>query len=324
MTTNLTLISGSPRSGTTWLGKIFDSHPDTLYRHEPDRACKTSEIPWIVPISEVDKYRATVKAYFDALADQHSTRVSGKLPFFHKSYHSSIEYRLRQLIILGAKVSQKYIGDIDIPDLVDWKKNPNVNVVLKLNHSLGRLGVISRSLNGSRIILIIRHPCGQIASVIRGEALQKFDHTDSHSEDYGIFRILLDTEEARWHGLTMEGLKELAPVERLAWRWVLANEKAIKELEGLENCKIVRYEDLATKPMRIAKDLFRFAGLGWNPQTEGFIRKSVSSEDKRYYSVFKDPSKSAFKWREELSDTDIERIVRILESSILGRLFEPA
>jgi hypothetical protein len=30
------LVFGLPRSGTTWLGKIFDSHPETLYRHEPD------------------------------------------------------------------------------------------------------------------------------------------------------------------------------------------------------------------------------------------------------------------------------------------------
>ncbi len=30
------LILGAPRSGTTWLAKIIDSHPDVLYRHEPD------------------------------------------------------------------------------------------------------------------------------------------------------------------------------------------------------------------------------------------------------------------------------------------------
>ena len=30
------LILGAPRSGTTWLAEIIDSHPDVLYRHEPD------------------------------------------------------------------------------------------------------------------------------------------------------------------------------------------------------------------------------------------------------------------------------------------------
>src|SRR6185312_4530492 len=36
------LIFGLPRSGTTWIGKLFDSHPDTLYRHEPDSVRRLS------------------------------------------------------------------------------------------------------------------------------------------------------------------------------------------------------------------------------------------------------------------------------------------
>lgn len=28
-------IHGAPRSGTSWLGKVFDSHPDTAYRFQP-------------------------------------------------------------------------------------------------------------------------------------------------------------------------------------------------------------------------------------------------------------------------------------------------
>lgn len=32
----LLLLLSAPRSGSTWLGKIFDSHPDILYKHEPD------------------------------------------------------------------------------------------------------------------------------------------------------------------------------------------------------------------------------------------------------------------------------------------------
>jgi hypothetical protein len=39
------MILGAPRSGTTWLGKIFDSHPRVLYRHEPDSVYRTVAIP---------------------------------------------------------------------------------------------------------------------------------------------------------------------------------------------------------------------------------------------------------------------------------------
>ena len=32
----LSLLFGMPRSGTTWVAKILDSHPHADYRHEPD------------------------------------------------------------------------------------------------------------------------------------------------------------------------------------------------------------------------------------------------------------------------------------------------
>ena len=45
MGNRVTLVFGLPRSGTTWLGKIFDSHPMTLYRHEPDSVERISGVP---------------------------------------------------------------------------------------------------------------------------------------------------------------------------------------------------------------------------------------------------------------------------------------
>ena len=42
------LIFGMPRSGTTWLGKIFDSHPDIIYLHEPDSEFRLKEVPLLV------------------------------------------------------------------------------------------------------------------------------------------------------------------------------------------------------------------------------------------------------------------------------------
>ena len=39
-TERVVFVLGGARSGTTWLAKILDSHPDVLYRHEPDIALR--------------------------------------------------------------------------------------------------------------------------------------------------------------------------------------------------------------------------------------------------------------------------------------------
>ena len=37
------LIAGTGRSGSTWLGKLFDSSPRVFYKHEPDNVASK---PW--------------------------------------------------------------------------------------------------------------------------------------------------------------------------------------------------------------------------------------------------------------------------------------
>src|SRR5271154_2625415 len=48
------LIIGYARSGTSWLGKIFDSHPDVMYLHEPDKLLPGKELPYFCDAAEFD------------------------------------------------------------------------------------------------------------------------------------------------------------------------------------------------------------------------------------------------------------------------------
>ncbi len=53
----LVLVFGMPRSGTTWLGKIFDSHPETLYRHEPDAWGRLNAMPLLAQPDQAERFR---------------------------------------------------------------------------------------------------------------------------------------------------------------------------------------------------------------------------------------------------------------------------
>ena len=92
------LIFGQPRSGTTWIGKLFDSHPDTLYRHEPDSVRKLS-LPLFPARQEAPQFREDLEKFIASLPVMRSPEVVGKQPLFPKSYQPAaglVAYRRRR------------------------------------------------------------------------------------------------------------------------------------------------------------------------------------------------------------------------------------
>ncbi len=185
---------------------------------------------------------------------------------------------------------------------------------MKSVSSRGRARLFAEALAGCRVIYIVRDPCGQVASLMRGATLGKFED--------GIYpEELLYTEQATRYGLTEERLQAMPRVEQFAWNWAILNEKAIDDLAGLSTAKIVRYQDLCVRPMEVARDLLAFTGLSWNAQTEAFIGESTrSNAPDRYYQVFKNTETAMNKWRTELQPEDQRRIMAIVRETSMRAL----
>ena len=318
--TGLVLVFGLPRSGTSWLGKIFDSHPETLYRHEPDKHVQLPGMPALLPVDRLAERREEIERFLDRVLANRSPAVSGKRPFFRKSYRSRTRELLRRGIIAATRVlPRRQALRLEVPDQID-PGAPAPRVVWKSINSIGRLGAVARVLPRPQCVLLVRHPCGQIASILRGHAEGKFEQA-LPSEHYRVFEALMDTDQARAHGLTLDGLRGLTPIERMAWRWVLFLEKALEDVAGLPHCRMLRYEDLCMHPLEQARELLAFTGLDWNPQTERFLRDSTSVESAEYFGVRKDPQHSMSRWQSELSGEDAQRILDIVRRSPAGRLY---
>jgi hypothetical protein len=315
------LLIGLPRSGTTWLGKIFDSHPDTLYRHEPDSVRNIDGLPPYADVRDTERYRAAISGFVSALPDMRLTKVTTTLPIFPKSYYAPPQLVMRRLSVLATKLASRFLGELPVIDVVSYERVRDLPIVWKSIESYGRLGVLSRAIDGCRAVLILRHPCGYVASVQRGENRHKFSGSTPSHEDFGMFAKLLETEQAREHDLTIDRLKSMHPVERLAWRWAINYEKAMDDVAEQPNCRYVCYEEVCKQPLEQSRGLFAFANLSWSTQTEDFIRKSTASENTAYYSIFKDPLKSAYKWKNELASEDIDRVLKVVEVTKPGRLY---
>jgi len=313
------LLMGLPRSGTTWIAKMFDSSPDTVYCHEADRGLILRSMPLAPDVSESETLQPIAQGFIDNLLKIRDPHVVGSQPQFHKDYRSAPAAALHGLSTLASKAASTLGWKWPIYPMVNYDNVPNLRVVWKSVISIGRVGVFARALKNRRVIVLLRHPCGHVASMLRGEAEHRFHFPPS--EDYRLFEILLNTRPAHEHRVTLDHLMSLHPAERLAWRWVIMYEKALQDIQGIEGCMSIRYEDVCVQPEVHARQMFEFCGLPWNAATAVFLKTSTASEKKKYYAVVKNPLKSAMRWQSDLSEDDIDRIYKVVQESELERLY---
>ena len=329
-TARFLLLFGTSRSGTSWLGKILDSHPQTLYKHEPDRS--GLGLPFAPTLDQAGQYRDSILDFVDRLAANNTTHSAARLPVFRKQYRASIADPIHRFSVFASGAASSLGWQVPVLQCANVN-SPSVRVVWKSTDSLARLGVILRALdNNYRAVRTVRHPCGYISSVLRGEARHKFIASVRSSEDYGIMQALITATRAASRGLTLDHMRQFHPVERMAWIWVLMNEKAEDDTRSDPRCISVRYEDVCRDPVNQSRALFSFLGLDWSSQTEDFIRAStlasqpaglnrITQDSRRYYSIFRNPLKAAEKWKSEMKPENIARVYRVLRQSDLIRMY---
>jgi len=318
-------ILGLPRSGTTWVGKIFDSHPATLYRHEPDSGGALHDVPIHATPRQGGTTTDRVRTFLHELPRRRSLRVCGRRPLFAKDYLPGWRGAVRRASIHCGRLAAPFVSTPVLEPVEP--RQPEPRVVWKSIESTGRAGLIASADPGVRVILVVRHPCAQIDSTLRGESGGRFTDPSAAADDWGIFECLLETQQARRRKLTMEQLSRSTPDERLAWRWLLFNEKAIEELRGRPNSYVLRYEDLCERPLLVARMLFLFTGLRWSASVEAFVNDSTTGADESRDSLYRDPERAAWGWRERLDPAVRARILGVVAGSTPGDLYradEPA
>ena len=317
------LLFGMPRSGTTWVGKILDSHPGTAYRHEPDAGGTLNHVPWVIGREHPPSVGDALRGFAAGLLDVNTPKVAASLPVFPKQYRSRAQSAAHYATVWAAKAGEPLRLRTRVLSAVPASRRDDVTMVWKSVESLTRIGGLVRALDARRAIVLLRHPCGQIASGLRGETAGQFDDADRGSDDYGIFELLLETEPARRRGLALDHLRGLHPLQRLAWKWVLTYETALDGIDDVDGCLAVRYEDICDDPMKWALTLLEFCGLPWSEQTAAFVRASTSQHSDAYYSVFKNPAQAASRWRRDLDPEQVEMIFGVLRQSPLAEWYPP-
>ena len=295
------LIVGAPRSGTTWLATIFDSHPDTLYRHEPDETDTEAQ-----PLSEAI-LGWVVKT---------DARTAGKRPYFPKSWQSGPARALRTGLSYGVAVAERLgVRGLGIPDLGAIGSARVVIKSVRLHEGLGRFAL---DYPRAHVLLILRHPGGQAASLILGSRQGRFALAEPGTD--------MPFDEARAvafaaaRGVTEDAFQRLPDAAKYAWSWRQINDTAIDALGGAANTRIAVYEDLCADPLTQGRTMLAFCGLAWDAATERFITESTNFEGTPgYFSVMRNAIDAAERWRKILPSADQEAIRAVMAGSPLAR-----
>lgn len=314
-------IVGSGRSGTTFLAKLLDSHPDVIYRHEPDAVLVERQIPFLPEAEDLTRYCDQAKIYVQRLCKARHVRVSGHRPIFSKNYRTWLGQQAFRASVYSAKAAERIslpalAHKIKIPDFIDPAKQPDAVYVVKSVNSVGRTRLLSDANPRCPFLHIVRHPCGVIASVLRGAEkglIEKVAYLEA------TFRL----NDSSRYPYTLEDMKRRSFEEQYAYCWMVLNQKVHDEMKRNPLYTLIEYEDLCRHTVTNTLKILSFCGLERSEQTERFIAQLSASKRSRsgYYDVVRSPEASIDTWRDFLSKDQADRIADVVRHAPIGRQF---
>ena len=152
------LVCGLARSGTTWLAKMLDSHPATLYRHEPDFLPIFPTMPVLADAEEAARYGCSLAEFSQAIPNLGRVRTAGTLPVFRKTGEGILRFQCRRAVTSVTRLASRRLGNIRIHNAFQLTDPESLRVVWKSVGSAGRIGCIVQALQPIQVIYLVRHP----------------------------------------------------------------------------------------------------------------------------------------------------------------------
>ena len=279
----LLIVAGLPRSGTTWLEGILNSHPGIFLYHEIDDADSKekhfSSIHYKINEETQETYKNALLKGVDHL--KHTTILS--------------PLQKRRANMVGFKT----VGRFTHPTVFTWMR---------------------KTLDFPKTVFIMRHPGGFVASQLRFPSLQNVPDRDIIESEQWYIESLNGTVEP---DITLEQFHALFWMlsnERiLADNMNTPNFHCIVYEELCRAPQNVTEKMFDFLQLKMHGNVSKYLGNSTNPE-RNWITKLRS---KRFYSTTKNPLDSANKWIKELSQEQQSTILAVVKDSLLMKYWKP-
>lgn len=298
-------IFGMGRSGTTWLGSLIDTHPDVAYRFEPFRRLRLR--PAVRDLrGRIDSGEFT-EADLPRIYDQliRANPWTDKPPHFAKAHSSNFGRQFFRPIATKLR---------PLHWLYEAAYTPNGQpyLIFKEVTAAKILGALV-SKTRMPILYLVRHPCGNVASRMKGQA--------EGTMPTGKFP-LLDQLVARHDPALADrfgtGLEHRDSAFKNAVLWRLEVEASMRAIADVPTCRLLIYENLCREPEAFTSAAFDHFRLEPTAELAKFLRRSISgtgTKSSGYFGVVKNPLESMDKWKKHLTKSQIDTILDVVSDS---------
>lgn len=271
------LITGSHRSGSTWIGKIIAASPKVRYIHEPFNIQK--------------KYPPPLRYWFQYISNDSSIEEQQAMLDYIFSFISSNPLQIQ-------KTTPFFVSPIKF--LKEWRSRFLRRTLMKDPIALFSTEWLFEKLQ-CQVIISVRHPAAFIASLKVKEWSFPFHHLASQQELLlGVLNEYKeDIENASKHNLSLidQGI--------LLWNCFYSVVKKYQE-KYANTWYFVTHEDLSLNPVEEFQKVFQFLEIDWNDKVALKIKKTT--EAKVFSAHFRDSKKNIASWKNRLSQYEIEKI----------------
>jgi len=281
------IVAGMPRTGTSWTGHVLGLAPGYTYYREPDN---------FVNVDGAERYFSYLYLRRDGNDEQYSRHMDralrGKVatPFTMRDNAGPLVDRLpKRWQGLGLHVPALYL------------RKPNT--LVKLVNSNLALDWLEAQYPAAGVVYLLRHPCGQFASVKRlgwQPRPHRFLWSDALMEDHlHPFEDVLRSAETFW--------------ERAGAQWGAVNYVVHRQVEQGAKRAVVPFEWLCQEPAERFRLLFERLGLEWTRDIENFVEGHADERSDQPYSLKRKSEEQIDKWKAHVSEEDIATCRRFAE-----------